>query len=319
MTALKNNFVEYKNSLEEINRAALTDPNAFVMNTENAYHKNIQDIALQIANERPRNKLVMLAGPSSSGKTTTAHLLTGALKKLGVGCEIISLDDFYLGEHRAPVLPNGQHNYECVEALDIEKIQQCLYDLIVTDHCATPVFDFEIRIPYPHKRHITLKENEIAVVEGIHALNPVLIEKLPAMQVHKIYISVKQGISNGSKELFNPNEMRLIRRIVRDYNFRGTKPEVTLGMWKNVMDGERKYIKPFRKDADFTINSLHAYEPCVLKEQAADLLRGVPEKSPYRGYASKLLNSISRFETVENRIVPQNSMIREFIGSYSAE
>lgn len=310
----ENDFVEYENDLGEINREARNDPASFVENSEKAFHKNIMDIALRIKNEKERCKLVMLAGPSSSGKTTSAHLLSDALKKIGVGSVIISLDDFYLGEYRAPVLPNGQHNYECIEALNVEELKKCLRDLVETNRCSMPVFDFEIRAPYPHKRHITLKDGDIAIVEGIHALNPVLFDGLPSLKVHKAYISVKQGIADGEEQLFGPNDIRLVRRIVRDYNFRGTKPERTLGMWDNVMDGEYKNIKPYRKNADFTINSFHAYELCVLKRQATQLLRSAQRDSRFCSVASKLLDGVGRFYGIDERIVPQNSIIREFIG-----
>lgn len=310
----ENKFIEYENNIEKINCAARNGPVSFVQNSESAFHKNIMDIALKIKNEKERCKLVMLAGPSSSGKTTTAHLLTNALKEIGVGSVEISLDDFYLGEYRAPLLPNGQHNYECIEALNVEELKKCLRDLIETNRCSMPVFDFEIRAPYPHKRHITLKDGDIAVIEGIHALNPILFDGLPSLKVHKVYISVKQGVTDGKTQLIGPNDVRLVRRIVRDYNFRGTKPERTLAMWDNVMAGEYKNIKPYRNDADFTINSFHAYELCVLKGQATELLEGVRHGSRFYTAASKLLKALSMFYGIDGSIVPKNSIIREFIG-----
>ena len=308
------NFVEYPNELSRINVAATTMPEAFVTKTEEAYRQNILDIAKNILEEDSGCKLVMLFGPSSSGKTTTTHLLEKAFHEIGIGSTIISLDDFYRGEHQAPLLPNGQRDYECVDALNVYEIEKCLLSLVETNRCDMPVFNFEIHMPYPHKRHVVLKEHDIAIVEGIHAINPIVTNQLPAEKIKKIYISVKQGIMNGKTELFTANGMRLVRRIVRDYNFRGTKPERTLNMWPMVMEGERKYIKPFRSEVDYTINSLHLYETCVLKNQAIPLLQTVSEKSEQFVLAQRLINSLKEFEPISSDIVPKKSIIREFIG-----
>lgn len=308
------NFVEYQNELHLINAAASDQPEAFVNRTEEAYHENIRSIAENIISQKKNCRLVMLSGPSSSGKTTTANLLKNAFQKAGVGATIISLDDFYRGERQAPLLANGQHDYESVDALDVPEVERCLLDLIKTNHCNMPVFNFEIHMPYPHKRLVSLGEHDIAIVEGIHALNPVFIDQLPQKGVCKIYISVKQGIHDGKTELFGANEMRLVRRIVRDYNFRGAKPERTLEMWPNVMDGERKYIKPYRCDADYTINSLHAYETCVLVNQAIPILKEVPKDCEDYPISKKLIENLEKFTPINSEFVPKNSIIREFIG-----
>ncbi|QAT49999.1 nucleoside kinase [Caproiciproducens sp. NJN-50] len=314
MAAFRTDFVEYQNSVQQINRSVREDPEAFVAKGERAYHDNLRRIADSLAMEEPPCRLVMLAGPSASGKTTTAHLLAEALRERGTGAEIISLDDFYRGEHQAPLLPDGSHDYENVEALNVPEILECLGDLIASGRCNMPVFDFTIRLPYPHRRQVVLEDREIAIVEGIHALNPLLIAGLPARHIRRIYISVKQGIRDEAGELLGPNDMRLVRRIVRDKNFRGTRPGTTLGMWRNVMDGEYKYIKPFRTTADYTINSFHAHGPCVLKDQAATLLHTVPEDDPGWKTARMLLNALERFEPVDSCLVPKNSILREFIG-----
>ena len=314
MTAFRTDFVEYQNSVQQINLAVSEDPEAFVARGEKDYHDNLRKIADRLAKEEPPCRLVMLAGPSASGKTTTAHLLAEALRERGTGAEIISLDDFYRGEHQAPLLPDGSHDYESVEALNVPEILQCLGELIEDGRCNMPVFDFTIRLPYPHRRQVVLEDREIAIVEGIHALNPLLIEGLPAQHIRRIYISVKQGIRDEAEELLGPNDMRLIRRIVRDKNFRGTQPGKTLGMWPNVMDGEYKYIKPFRTTADYTINSFHAHGPCVLKDQAVALLHTVPEDDPGWKTARTLLSALERFEPLDSRFVPKNSILREFIG-----
>lgn len=307
-------YVTYRNSVNEINRAAEEDPEAFVADTEAAYQKNLDAIARRIASESPICRLVMIAGPSSSGKTTTAHRLIDALRKVGVKSVSISLDNFYFGEKMAPLLPDGSHDYESLEALDLDDIRRCLLGLVKDNACDMPVFDFERHMPYPYRRRIVLHEHEVAVVEGIHALNPELTSRLPEFRAHRIYISVKQGVDDGEKQIFGPNDIRLVRRIVRDHQFRGTSPDRTLQMWGNVMDGERKYIKPFRPFADSTVNSFHAYELCVLKNKALHLLHSVPEQSACFSRAQALARGLERVESVDPELVPADSIIREFIG-----
>ncbi|MCI1956519.1 MAG: nucleoside kinase [Oscillospiraceae bacterium] len=314
MEPAKTKFVTYRNSVEEINRAVREDARAFVQKAEEDYHRNIEEIAGSIAGESPMCKLVMLAGPSSSGKTTTAHMLMNELRRKGVGCVSISLDDFYLGENCAPLLPDGRPDYECLEALNVEAIRKCLSGLVQNNRCEMPVFDFEQHVPYRRRRQVILHDREVAVVEGIHALNPELIRTLPELRVRRIYISVKQGILDCGNEILGPNDIRLVRRIVRDYRFRKTDPDATLNMWPNVMRGERKYIKPFRRDADTTVNSFHDYELCVLKNQALALLHTVPENSLNRERADRLADALACLVPVDDALVPKTSMIREFIG-----
>ena len=307
-------FAEYQNELSQINAAASSQPEAFVIETEQAYYHDIKEIATSIVEQKKACKLVMLSGPSSSGKTTTANLLQLAFREIGVTSTIISLDDFYRGECQAPLLPNGQHDYECVEALDVQDIENCLLGLLHENHCDMPVFNFEIHMPFPHRRQVTLNPQDIAIVEGIHALNPIFIDQLPIPGVCKIYISVKQGIQEGSRELFTANGMRLVRRIVRDYNFRGTNPQHTLEMWHSVMNGERRFIKPYRAGADYTINSLHPYETCVLVNQALPLLKTVATGTGDYELAKRLIESLNKFIPISADLVPENSIIREFIG-----
>lgn len=314
MTAFRTNFVKYQNSVAQINEAVRQDPQEFVAACEKAYHDSLRQIADCLVKEEPSCRLVMLAGPSASGKTTTAHLLAQALREKGTGAVIISLDDFYRGEYEAPLLPDGTRDYESVQALNVPEILHCLGELIEHGRCEMPVFDFSIHLPYPYKRQVVLEDREIAIVEGIHALNPILIKDLPSARIKRIYISVKQGVRDDNGELIGPNQMRLVRRIVRDRNFRGTPAVKTLSMWPNVMSGEYKYIKPYRPTADFTINSFHAHELCVLKNQAVSLLHTVPEKDPGWETAQVLLNTLNRFEPVDESLIPKNSILREFIG-----
>lgn len=314
MAQPKLDYIHYANRLEIINERSGHDPAAFVAQTEQRYHDAVEEAAQQILASTDRCGIVMLAGPSSSGKTTTAHLLADAVKRKGIPAVIVSLDDFYLGERNAPMLKNGQHDYESLQAIDVPRLQSCLLDLMTKRVCEMPVFNFEVHQPHPYTRHVVLREHEVVVVEGLHALNPVISENLPKDRLLKVYISVKQGIDDGEEELLSPKDIRLIRRVVRDYNFRGSMPERTLSMWGNVLDGERKYINPYRPGADLIINSFHAYELGVLAPVAIPLLQAVPDGSPFFSWCKPLLKALERFLPIRTELVPQTSILREFIG-----
>ena len=307
-------YHRYENDLERINYEAEHNASAFIARTEAAFHRDIRRIAETIASSTDLCKVIMLAGPSSSGKTTTAHILLDALRECGIGSQVISLDNFYKAESDPPLLENGQHPYESVEALNVPLLERCLLDLMETNTCDMPVFDFENHCPHPYTRRIRFGEREIAVVEGIHALNPAISRHLPEDGVLKIYISVKQGFEEQGEAFLSPNQVRLVRRLVRDSLFRNTQPGRTLDMWDTVMDGERKYIKPYRGEADVTINSLHCYEPCVMRAQALPLLERVDPSEPYYPQACELADCLRRFTTISQALVPKTSLLREFIG-----
>lgn len=306
-------YVHFTNNLADINRMAQKNPEKLVLHTDKHFHDSICKLAKKVAARGCQ--VVLLSGPSSSGKTTTAHFLADALNRLGHQTEMISLDDFYRAEEETPYRADGQHDFECLEALRLDCIQQCLHDLVTSGSCNVPLFDFVHHRPQPQFRHLNLKKNGIAIIEGIHALNPVLTAELPYNQITRIYISVKQDIYNGTEELLSAQEVRMIRRMVRDYNFRSTTPESTLKMWNSVMEGERKYIKPFKRMADFTVNSLHAYELGVLRGPALMLLHNVEESTGWIAEEMRRLSfALMLFTPVSASLLPPTSLIREFIG-----
>ncbi len=300
-------------SVSEINRAAAEDPLRFVLRGERSYRRDIENTACRIASEH-RCRLVMLAGPSSSGKTTTARLLAEALRRAGTGSVDISLDNFFRGGNAAPLLPDGSRDYEALEAMDIEDVRRCLRGLVEDGRCRMPVYDFKRHVPEPFRREVRLKKNEVAIVEGIHALDPALTEGLPDFEAHRVYVSVGHSVTDRGKILFSPVDIRFLRRMVRDHQFRRTPPEQTLSMWDNVMAGEYKYIQPFRAEADTELDSFHAYELCVLRDPSLTLLHTVPARTPRRAYAERLEEGLGRVHSMDCRLVPGDSIIREFIG-----
>lgn len=314
MTSLGNVYHRYSYHLEQINQKAQSNPSDFVMKMEQSYHENMHEVAKELLLPENNCKVVMLAGPSGSGKTTTAHRLRDQLKRLGAGATLISLDDFYLGRNLAPRLPNGEFDYEAVEALNLPEIHRFLLGLLEYGACEKPSFDFVNGRPFEHRTQVVLGEHDIAIVEGIHALNPAITQNLPKKGLLKIYLSVKQGIKDEEGTLLAPQDIRFIRRLVRDYNYRGVDPVQMIEMWDNVCRGENLYIRPNKHASDYTINSIHIYEPCVLRHTALPLLKEIPEHHEQRPFAQRLISGLNRFSPIEENLVPKDSLLREFIG-----
>ena len=314
MSNFASGYVKYINHLEQINEGAVEYPERMIEEVEGAYEENLRNIARNIREHHSGVRVVMLAGPSSSGKTTTAHLLRDYLSEYGGTAHIISLDDFFRGRGLAPLLPNGEYDYESIEALDVEKVIACLKAVTDTGRFTVPKYNFSAGRPEAQERRYEIKDNDIVIVEGIHGLNPVFTGELPEDACVKLYVSVKQQIKDANGEVISPMDLRLVRRIVRDIQFRDTDAELTLSMWDGVVSGEDKYIRPYRISADYTVNSIHIYEPCVLRTVAIPLLRGIAADSLHYRKARDLESRLMRFEPIDTALVPKGSMLREFLG-----
>ncbi len=318
MQNIVNSYRRYALTLEKINKYAEQDPAGFVDMAENAYRSDIREIAEEILASKNRCKVIMLAGPSASGKTTTAHMLQEELAKLGSGSQIISMDNFYLGANNVPRTPAGKPDFETVEALNIPLIENCISNLLQFGETDIAQFDFATSSPKEKTVKIKLDNDSIAIIEGIHALNPIFTKHIKSVSgLKKIYISVKQGIreSGHAGYLVTAAELRLFRRIVRDYKFRGSTAEHTLGMWDNVLFGEKQYIVPFKYSGDITINSIHIYEPCITAFEAVPILSEVRESSEEYAYAQYLIERAKKFSPISEKYVPDNSLMREFLGN----
>lgn len=309
-------YIRYTERIKDINDAALNAPDELVMQMERQYRKRIDEIADFLNNNGRRgNKLLMLAGPSSSGKTTTATMLCERLEWLGIRARRISLDEFFLGADKTPRLPDGTPDFESVRALNLPQMKECLLGLVNEGRCDMPHFDFVKQAPEGKLYHVELGRNDVVIVEGIHALNPLVTDDLPEDSMLKVYISVKQGVYEGDTQIISAHELRLCRRIVRDMLFRGASPEYTLDLWPKVMLGEEQYIQPYKRLANVTINSIHIYEPCVIGQIALPLLKRIKEDSPHFETAIQLIEKLELFEPLPTECVPKNSLLREFIGN----
>lgn len=302
-----------KYNYNEINRLAC-NPSEFICECTEAYRQRIDEVAYEIFCNHNR-KIVMLAGPSSSGKTTTAKFLSEAINRLGGKAYTVSLDDFYLPRSvQYPLDENGKPDFECVEALDLDLLHSSLQLLAVNGKADLPVFDFKTGERINNAKTVELRENDVIILEGLHALNPVITETLDESKLFRIYISVSSRVYDDNGEvLLSKRDLRLIRRSVRDYLFRSMPVERTLEIWGSVMRGEDKYLFPFENLADIKINSFHPCEPCVFSRKAVDLLRDVGE-GEFKEKADSLIGKLSLFENIDYSVLPADSLLREFTG-----
>ena len=286
----------------------------FIEITETFQQKNFSTIASQII-ERKTVRLVLIAGPSSSGKTTSAKKLGLELRAMGYTPKIISLDNYYIGRDKTPLDENGKPDYECIEALNLQLLNENLVDLFAGKEVLIPSYDFHSGTSYfDESNKLTLAENEILIMEGIHGLNDRLTSKVPAEYKFKIYLSALTQLNLDDHNRISTSDNRLIRRIVRDNNFRGKPAAGTIDMWPSVTKGEELHIFPFQNNADAILNTALDYELSVLRVYAAPLLRQVTPNQKEYGEARRLLNFLENFATIPPTSVPPRSIIREFIG-----
>lgn len=285
----------------------------FIDITETLQVKCMSDIASQI-HDRGTVRVVLIAGPSSSGKTTTSKKLALQLEAIGYRPKVISLDCYYVGRDRNPKDENGIYDYECLEALDVQLLNENLIDLFDGKTVKIPSYNFHEGTRYYTGETMTLEPNDILVMEGIHGLNDKLTPLIPSDKKFKIYLSALTQLNLDDHNRIATSDNRLIRRIVRDANFRGKSAADTISMWESVQKGEREHIFPFQNNADAILNTALDYELPVLKVYADPLLRCVSPLQPEYAEASRLLEFTNNFSTIPATSVPSHSIIREFIG-----
>mgnify|MGYP003290504647 CR=1 FL=1 len=289
-------------------------PVEFVRGCEERYASKITKIAEAVA-EKQGNEIIMIAGPSSAGKTTSAKRMRMALAQRGISSHTVSLDDFYLDNCDSPKFPDGTPDFETVYALDIAFFKETMNKLINDGEADLPEFDFLTGKRKAELNHVRLGKTDVIIVEGLHALNPIITDCLPADRLLKMYINVSSRIYDKDNNIIlNKRNMRFIRRMVRDYKFRGNSVEKTYEMWLNVQYGEDMYLFPYKDNADVKINTIHLYETCVLKETAIRLLSEIEKDSRFYLQAQRLMKSLKKFPEIDSSLVPEDSLLREFIG-----
>ncbi|MBO5608689.1 MAG: nucleoside kinase [Treponema sp.] len=287
--------------------------NDFIDITETLQVKCIADIADQIQKKKTV-RVVLIAGPSSSGKTTTSKKLALQLRAIGYKPHVISLDSYYLGREETPKDENGDYDYECLEALDVKQINEDLLSLFDGKTINVPCYDFHEGKRYYKGETMTLGPNDILVMEGIHGLNDKLTPLIAPELKFKIYLSALTQLNLDDHNRIATSDNRLIRRIVRDAQFRGKSAAGTIAMWDSVQKGERLHIFPFQNNADAMLNTALDYELSVLRVYAAPLLRCVTPMEKEYSEARRLLAFLENFCTIPATAVPNQSIIREFIG-----
>lgn len=275
--------------------------------------RQIGEIAKQIA-ERPDVKIVLIAGPSSSGKTTFSHRLSIQLRVNGLKPHPIAVDNYFVDREKTPKDENGNYNFECLEAIDIVRFNKDMKALLNGEEVYLPIFNFKTGKRMESTKPKKLESQDILVIEGIHCLNPKLTEMLDDSSKFKIYISALTQLNIDEHNRIPSTDGRLIRRIVRDARTRGTSASGTIAMWKSVRNGEEKNIFPFQEEADVMFNSSLLYELAVLKQYVEPLLFGVDKNSPEYAEAKRLLKFFDYFVGIGTEFIPTNSLLREFIG-----
>ena len=261
----------------------------------------------------PERRVITIAGPSGSGKTTTSHKLRIQLEVAGRRPVAISLDDYFVDRDKCPLDEDGKRDFEAVEAVDTELLNDHVHALLAGKTVRLPRFDF-----YEGRRmagaELKLEKDDVLILEGLHGLNDKILAAIPPQARYGVFLSPLTSLCLDQHSRTSTTELRLLRRLIRDNRTRGNSPEATLNRWPSVVRGAAKYIFPYQKNADVMFNSSLIYELPVMKPYAENLLRSVGEDSPQRGEAMRLLRMLRFVPAMDSRLVPSNSLLREFIG-----
>ena len=300
---------EYRNYLELSHIVHLTsaDPEEFVRHCEESYQDHISEAADTVISRMDTTRVVMLAGPSSSGKTTSAHRLTDALRQRGIHAETISMDDYFMTIDR----DDTSIDYEAPERMDIAMLQEHIAMLDAGAEIHIPHYDFTTGIQSQGVRSLRLDRGEVAIFEGIHALSDLFCT---VGDPTGIYVSARMRVTRGGEVYMPPEWLRFIRRCVRDELFRDASFSRTLGLWENVRKGELRYILPSKENAHVQIDTSLAYEPCLFAPLAVQELSQLPEKELQERGLSEIAQRLSAFVPLDPALVPADSLMREFIG-----
>ena len=284
-----------------------------ILLAEALHEKKIAKIADNIAKNK-NIKMILIAGPSSSGKTTFAQRLGIQLKLNRIKPVTISVDNYFVERSETPRDENGEYDFECLEAIDLKLFNDHLTRLLKGEEVEMPQFDFLIGTKRYNGKKLKLQEDEVLVIEGIHCLNDKLTSEIPAEQKYKVYISALTVLNLDRFNRISTTDTRLIRRIVRDYQFRGYSAKNTIATWNKVNEGEKKNIFPFQEESNFIFNTSLVYEIGALKPIIMPLLKEITKEDPEYAEASRLMNMLKYFEEIPKEFVPNNSLLKEFLG-----
>lgn len=319
-------FQEHKDWAELMNVPNVANLNEDTINgnsgdilkiSEALHEKKIAEIANLIHERRDKVKIVLVAGPSASGKTTFSKRLMVQLAVNGLKPTMISLDDYFVDREKTPLDENGEYDFEALEAIDIEFFNQQLLQLFNGEVVELPKFNFVVGKKFPSGKKLQLGYGSILVVEGIHGMNPNLIPHLKTENTFKIFLSALTQISIDDQSHISTTDNRMIRRMIRDAKYRNYSAQETIRRWPSVRAGEDKNIFPYQENADVMFNSALVYELAVLKKYAEPLLKSVSESQPEFSESNRLLKFLSYFKAIDDLEIPPTSLIREFLGGSS--
>lgn len=297
--------------LYRINGLLCDDPVGAVQMAEDEYHTRVEGIADYIV-AHSGIRVVLIAGPSGSGKTTSANLIKDAITRKGRPTIVVSLDDFYRdsSDPDYPLQPDGDRDYECPESLHLDEVAKTLLAISRAEPFYIPKYDFKVGGRVELNRHEPTP-NGCVIIEGLHALNPEISKGLPAESVAKIFISVSTNVYENGREILSGRKMRFVRRMVRDNLYRGADAARTLSMWHDVLAAEDVYLYPYKKDADLAFDTFHEFELGVMKSHAMRLLTDeIVNADPY---AKIVRDAVEKLAVLDERLVPEDSLIKEFI------
>ncbi len=302
-----------KVSVSWINGMVLYYPQKLVEWSERMYEDQLLETAQNIAKRRGECSILLLSGPSASSKTTTAGKISAYLEAEGVRSAVISLDDFFVDRDKLPRLPNGKTDFESIHTLDHEELSRCFDTLLKNGRADFPMFDFTTGKRSPVRREITVDHDSILVVEGIHALNPEITAQHDKNSFLKLYISPNSDYVLDDKRVLTAREIRLIRRIVRDHFHRNNPVEGTMGMWVEVVRSEIANIIPYKKEADFIVDSTVLYEPAIWTHYLSSVLSADEVSAQYRAKIMRLREGLSMFVPLSESYLPEKTVLREFL------
>lgn len=303
--------VETSNDLNNV--VASGKINDLIRMSETLQNNKLLEHAKDLAKRSKEIKIILIAGPSSSGKTTTTNKLAMYLRSLGLSPKMISMDNFFKERIETPKKANGEYDFECLEAVDLKLFNKTIGDLLNGKTVKMPEFNF-LTGEKEYKKTMTLHEKDILLIEGIHALNPKLLVDVEKSHKYKIYLSPLTSVNIDEDNRISTTDNRLLRRMVRDNQTRGYDVNETLELWDNVRDGEEIYVFPYQDEADFVFNTSLIYEFCVLKTYVLPLLYSVKSDSPNYEEARRLIKILNIFLPIPSEAIPADSILREFIG-----
>ena len=294
--------------VEKVNKKVKNNPKEFVDSCENSFKKQLEKIAEKILTKETPVKVILIGGPSCSGKTTSARMLGEILKKNGKKVLSLEMDNFFISRDERPRLPNGSVDYDSINIVNLDLIEKCFTELFENGKSKFPIYDFIDGISKPDQKLVKADKDTILIFEGIHTLNPKLIKKLGTKDIYKIFICNADGYTFNGKTI-EPREFRMVRRMVRDVQFRAVKISNTLKHWHDVTDAEDIYIMPHSTGVNSKINTSHAYEINLYKQEIVDALKSgeiTTEQVPW-------FEVFCNIDDLDRNLLPKSTLMKEFI------